>query len=293
MDHWYAVRSVGTLLPGDHAWLSYSCREEQEYVTGAFVRDGLVASDKVVCITDGDPRDVAGLRSRYAIEPDRYLRTGQLAVLSPATACLTAGVFDPGRMIASVDDVLADAESGRFRGVRVTTDMTWAMRRRTDCDRVLDCEDRLDAAISPSTTAMAICQVDERSCTPGELAALKEKHEVLVGADPEFDDGVLAITRMFRPYGLRITGELDGARHHVFEEALRSVLERGGEVHLDLAGLRFVDLGALSLMAGAVTHAGAPCRLILDRPSPDVVDVVKLVGGLMLPWLEVRDGERP
>src|SRR5437764_15230473 len=88
MDRWYALRSVGTMRPGDHAWLSYSCREEQEHVSGAFVRDGLAASDKVIYITDGDP--LAGLS---LIEPDRFLRTGQLAVLSPAA------VFEPGRMV--------------------------------------------------------------------------------------------------------------------------------------------------------------------------------------------------
>lgn len=281
MDRWYALRSVGTMLPGDHAWLSYSSREEQEHVIGAFVRDGLVGSEKVIYITDGDP--LSGLRSRYAIEPDRYLRTGQLAVLPPAA------VFDPGRMVASLHNVLADAESGRFRGVRVTSDMTWVIRQRSNRNRVLDCEERLDAAIAPSTTAMAICQVDERSCTPDELTALKERHEVLVGADPVFDDGVLRITRTFRPRGLRLAGELDGARHYVFEDALRSVLKQGGEVHLDLAGLHFIDLGALSLMAGAAMHLGAPGRLIVERPSPDVIEVVKLVGGLMLPWLEIRE----
>jgi anti-anti-sigma regulatory factor len=279
MDRWYALRSVGTMLPGDHAWLSYSCREEQEHVIGAFVRDGLAASDKVIYITDGDP--LAGLRQRYALELDRYLRTGQLAVLSPAA------VFDPARM----HDALA--ENHRFRGVRVASDMTWAIRQRTGRDRVLDCEERLDAAIAPSTTAMAICQVDERSCTPDELTVLKERHEVLVGADPEFDDGVLTITRTFRPRGLRLVGELDGARHCWFEEALRSVLKEGGEVHLDMAGLRFIDLGALSLMAGAAMHLGGSARLIIDRPSPDVAEVVKLVGGLMLPWLEIRDDEEP
>jgi anti-anti-sigma regulatory factor len=290
MKRWYAERSVGKMLPGDHAWLSYSSKEEQEHVIGAFVRDGLVSSDKVIYIADGDPRDVC---SRYDIDPDRYLSTGQLAVLCPAAACMTAGVFDPGRMVAALHDVLADAEKGRFRGVRVTSDMTWAIRQGSGRDRVLDCEDGLDAAIAPSTLAMAICQVDERSCTPDELAVLKERHEVLVGADPEFDDGVLTITRTFRPRGLRLSGELDGARHYVFEEALRSVLEPGGEVHLDMTELRFIDLGALSLMAGAAMHLGSPGRLILDRPSPDVTEVVKLVGGLMLPWLEIRNYEEP
>lgn len=289
MDRWYALRPVGKLLPGDHAWLSYVSKEQREHVIGAFVHDGLLVRDKVVCIADGDPRNLAGLCARCDI--DRYLRTGQLAMLSPASACLTGGVFDPGRMVAALQDVFADAERRFFRGVRVTSDLTWAIRRRDARDRVLDCEEGLEAAISPSTMAMAICQVDARSCASGELSAFKERHEVLVGADPEFDDGVLTITRTYRPRGLRLRGELDDARHHVFEEALRSLLRGGRQstVHLDLSELHFLDLGALSLMADVAMRLDAPGRLVIDRPSPDVAEVVKLAGGLMLPWLEIRD----
>jgi anti-anti-sigma regulatory factor len=291
MESWYAERSVGRMLPGDHAWFSYSSEEEQEHVVGAFLRDGLLTSDKVIYITDADPRDLPGLRARGDLDPGPYLRTGQLALLPRAEACLTAGVFDPGRMVSSLQDVLARAEHERFRGVRVTADLTWAVRQRSGRDRLLDCEAGLDAAIAPSTTAMAICQVDRRSCTRDELTALKQTHEVLVAADPDFDDGVLTITRTFDPRGLRLKGELDGARHTVFAEALQSVTAHGGDIHLDVRDLRFIDLGALSMMAGAAMRMAAYGNLILDDPSPDLTEVVRLVGGPMAPWLKIGNGE--
>jgi anti-anti-sigma regulatory factor len=287
MNSWFAERSVGQMLPGDHAWFSYSSQEEQEHVVGAFLRDGLMAADKVIYITDADPRDLPGLRAHRDLDPDNYLRTGQLAVLPRSDACLTAGVFDPGRLVASLTDVLDRAERDRFRGVRVTADMTWAIRQQS---RLLDCEAGLDAAIAPSTTAMAICQVDRRSCSYDELTALKETHEVLVGADPDFDDGVLTITRTFEPRGLHLKGELDGARHTVFAEALQAVMAQGGDIHLNVRDLRFIDLGALSMMAGAAMRMAAHGRLILDDPSPDLTEVVQLVGGPMLPWLMIGRG---
>lgn len=289
MDRWFAERPVGELLPGDHAWFSYASREEQDHVVGAFLRDGLESSDKVVYITDDDPRALPGLTTRYKVDPGAHLRSGQLTVLPREQTCLTRGVFDPARMAASLRELLARAERERFRGVRVTVDMTWAFRRHGDRTRILDCESRVDAAIAPSTMAMAICQVDERVCARDELAAVKERHEVLVGADPYFNDGVLTITPTFRPRGLRLSGELDGARHAVFAEALREVTVRGGDVHLNLSGLRFIDLGALSMMAGAAMHLGT--RVILDDPSPDLADIVELVSSRLLPWLEIGDGE--
>jgi anti-anti-sigma regulatory factor len=293
MESYHAERSVGQLLPGDHAWFSYSSQEEQEHVVGAFLRDGLLTADKVIYVTDADAGDLPGLRARHDIEPDTYVRTGQLAILPCAETCLTAGVFDPMRMVASLEDVLARAEHDRFRGVRVTADMTWAIRQRSGRDLVLECEAGLDAAIAPSTAAMAICQIDRRSCTPDELTALKETHEVLVGADPDFDDGVLTITRTFTPRGLRLEGELDGARHTVFAEALQAVTAQGGDVHLNVRDLRFIDLGALTMMAGAAMRMAAHGQLILDDPSPDLTEVVRLVGGPMLPWLKIGNGEGP
>jgi anti-anti-sigma regulatory factor len=289
MEPWFARRSVGELLPGDHAWFSYADRDEHDHVVGAFLHGGLAGSDKVVYITDAGPRDLPDLRSRYRLDPLAYLRSGQLAILPQEETCLTRGVFDPARMTATLREVLERAEKGRFRGVRVTLDMTWAFQQERGRDGVLECEARVDAAISPSTMAMAICQVDARSCTPEELAALKERHEVLVGADPYFDDGVLSITPTFHPRGLRLSGELDGARHAVFAESLQKVIQRGGDVHLDLAELRFIDLGALSMTASAAMHEGA--RVILDRPSAELTDVVDLVSSRLLPWLEIGDGE--
>lgn len=280
MQSWFAERSVGQMLPGDHAWFSYAGEEEREHIVGAFLRDGLRTSDKVIYITDADPRDLPGLRTREDIEP--FLRTGQLAVLPCAETCLTAGLFDPGLMAASLENVLARAEHEPFRGVRITADMTWAVRQASGTDRVLGSEARLDAAIAPSTTAMAICQIDRRSCTPDELAALRETHEVLVDADPDFDDGVLTITRTFAPRGLRLKGELDSARHTVFGEALRAVTAQAGDVHLNVRDLRFVDLGALSMMANLAMRMAARGRLVLDDASPDLTEVVQLIGGPML-----------
>jgi anti-anti-sigma regulatory factor len=290
MESWFAQRSVGQMLPGDHAWFSYSSKEEQDQVVGAFLRDGLLTADKVIYIADCDPRELPGMRTGPDLDTDAFLRTGQLAVLPRAEACLTRGVFDPDRMVASLEDVLASAERERFRGIRVTADLTWAIRQQSGRQRMLDCEAGLDAAIAPSTTAMAICQIDRRSCTRDELTALKETHEVLVGADPDFDDGVLTITRMYEPRGLRLKGELDGARHTVFAEALQSVMAQGGDIHLNVRDLRFIDLGALSMVAGAAMRMAARGSLTLDEPSPDLTEVVQLVGGPMLPWLKIGNG---
>src|SRR3569833_3307411 len=101
MESWFAGRSVGRLLPGDHDWFSYSSHEEQEHVIGAFLRDGQLTMDKVIYVADADPRDLPGLHGKDCLDPGGFLRTGQLTVLPRAETCLTAGAIEPGRKVAS------------------------------------------------------------------------------------------------------------------------------------------------------------------------------------------------
>ena len=98
MERWFAERAVGQMLPGDHAWFSYSSREEQEHVVGAFMRDGLGSADKVIYITDDDPRELPGLAGRYRIDPAPHLRSGQLAVL-PRVTIVNADVHDRAALL--------------------------------------------------------------------------------------------------------------------------------------------------------------------------------------------------
>src|SRR5690606_31958832 len=126
---------------------------------------------------------------------------------------------------------------------------------------------RVGNTVSPSTMAMAICQIDRHACPPDELSALRDTHEVLVEVDPEFDDGVLKIVRTFEPDGLRLEGELDAARHAVFAEKLAQV-GSDRRVHLDLSRLTFIDLGGLHLLARHAVALPADRPLVLDHLAP-------------------------
>jgi anti-anti-sigma factor len=134
----------------------------------------------------------------------------------------------------------------------------------------------------------AICQVDRRNLTEAELAALRAAHEVVVRPDPEFEDPVLRITRTFHPRGLSIAGELDAARHAVLAEALTAAAD-APELHLDCAELRFMDLGALHVLADYARERAGRCSVILDSVPEHLRAIIDLVGWDGLPG--VRLGE--
>ncbi|MEW2356750.1 MEDS domain-containing protein [Spirillospora sp. NPDC029432] len=274
---WTVRRPVRELRPGDHAWLAYTGREEQHHVTGAFVRAGLDAGERVVYLSGAAP-----------VTAPRLPAHERLSVVALGRGGRRGGHFDPAALMRAVAEAVADAGDEDHRGVRIAADMTWAVRRPGGLELLLDCERRIDIAIGPSTRAIALCQFDRARCTAAELEALGGSHGVEVVPDPEFEDSVLRIVRTFRPPGLALAGELDASRHAVLLEALTTVAAGAGrEVHLDLSRLRFIDLGALNILADTAAHASGRGALVLDRMSPQLRTVVETVGWHMLPGLRL------
>ncbi|XRQ05038.1 MEDS domain-containing protein [Actinomadura welshii] len=291
---WFAKRPVSEVRPGDHGWLAYSGFDERDRVIGPFLREGLQVNEKVVYVTDAPADRLPGLGPRHGIDVGVYGRTGQLRVLSHRDACLNRrGEFEPAMMLDTIGREVGKAFGEGFRAVRITTDYSWLVNRPEppDLGRMLGCEHRVGDAVSPSTMAMAICQIHRHACPPDGLAALRDTHEVLVEVNPEYDDGILKIVRTFEPAGLRLVGELDAARHSVFAEKLAQVSTERRRVHLDLSRLSFIDLGGLNLLARHAIGLPAGEPLVLDHLAPDVENVIEMVGWHRLPGL-VRGGRR-
>ncbi|WP_119728914.1 MEDS domain-containing protein [Thermomonospora amylolytica] len=282
-EAFFAERPVGQMRPGDHAWLAFGGGEERERVVGRFVTEGLATEEKVVYVTDADPLDLPGVRWAGGADPDAHVRSGALRVLPRERACLSWDRFDPGRLLDVLGDEVSRTFGEGFRAVRIILDLTWAVAYAPE--EVAGCEHGLAATVSPSTMAMAICQVDRRLVAADRLAALRDEHEVLVRPDPEFDDGVLRLVRTFDPPGLRLEGELDAARHAVFAERLALAAAGRHRVHLDCARLRFVDPAALNVLVRQAVRLPRGGRLVLDRMPPQLAQMIEAVGWARLPGL--------
>lgn len=223
------------------------------------------------------------MRRPDGADPRAHVRSGTLRALPRRRACLSGDRFDPQRLPDALGRELSGAFDEGFRAVRITLDLTWAVTHAPE--KVAECEHALAATVSPSTMAMAICQVDRRAVTADRLVALRDAHEVLAEPDSEFDDGVLRLVRTFDPPGLRLEGELDAARHTVFAERLALAAAGRSRVHLDCARLRFVDPAALHVLvrqAMRLPHGG---RLVLDRTPRHLARMIDAVGWTRLPGL--------
>lgn len=78
----------------------------------------------------------------------------------------------------------------------------------------------------------------------------------------------LTITSMTGRAGARLVGEVDLATAPVLQAALDGLLNGDGDVHLDLAELRFVDISGVAVLVAAAARLAPDRSLVLHDPPP-------------------------
>jgi ABC-type transporter Mla MlaB component len=79
--------------------------------------------------------------------------------------------------------------------------------------------------------------------------------------------------------GLCLCGELDLASRDLLVAALESLADAPGDVHLDLAGVGFVDVGCATLLARAACRGGSGRRVIVHHAPPQLRRIVEVLWG--------------
>jgi ABC-type transporter Mla MlaB component len=111
----------------------------------------------------------------------------------------------------------------------------------------------------------------------------------MVTSHPEYDDGVLRVTRTAEPPGLAIAGEIDESTYPALLAALRELPGTPPEVHLDLAGVSYCDLAGLrAIVRLASPGAGRTGRPVTLHHVPEQLrGVLEIIGWDTIPGLSV------
>lgn len=88
--------------------------------------------------------------------------------------------------------------------------------------------------------------------------------------DESADDSALNFIPLVGRPGMRLAGEVGPSSWSALEAGLNSVLTGYGEVHLELAELRFIDARGATLLVQAAEQLGGGRMLVLHNP-PDVL----------------------
>jgi anti-anti-sigma factor len=265
--------SVDALMPGDHACLTFSDPDERLDLVAAFVRDGLRASTKVLCLTDSLPpqRLRAELADRGVPEED-LLRHDQLTITGSDESWLPHGA----RMVQRLARELDDAQREGFAGLRVTADMCWVSRPAATADELPVFESDVGKLFGDGRLT-AICQYDREIFDAVTLAFAASVHPLTVAAAVYYEDPVVRICRQHTPPGVRVAGELDLTHVEELTLALAESLRLDRDAELNLAKLHFIDAAAV----GAIVQAAgglAAGRTLTVRCGGPVLRLLRLVG---------------
>jgi hypothetical protein len=153
------------IQPGDHVCAMYQGSGQRDEFLFPFLRSGLVAGDKCLCVIDSsDPRStVEALRGGLGkIDVEDCLAAGQLEVIGSTGTYLSSGVFVKQEVLdfweQNVGQVLA---TGRYRFARAAGEMPEPLRREPGgLEAFIDYEAELNLFTKRHPQLVLVCMYD-------------------------------------------------------------------------------------------------------------------------------------
>jgi anti-anti-sigma regulatory factor len=273
--------TVDQLQSGDHACITFSDEEERLDIVAAFVSDGLRCGQRVLCLTQAlTPDAMTTAMLGRGLPVDAAARSGQLTVASSSEMFLADGRFAPDRTLEVLSGQIDQAERQGYDGLRVASDMGWALGPVSGVEQLVDFEGTVGRLLA-DRRATAVCQYDRHGFDPVSLASVTAAHPRTVAAVVYHEDPVLRICRQHVPPGVRLAGELDGSRIEPLRLALTEAMRLDGDIHVNAGQLRFIDAAsagvlvqvALALPAGrrmAVVCRPLTCKVLVALRADEI-----------------------
>lgn len=101
--------------------------------------------------------------------------------------------------------------------------------------------------------------------------------EAAIGTGRVYADKQLVVTRTLNPYGLRFSGEIDVVNRHAVAKCLSMTLVADDDIHLNVSGLIFCDIGGIRSFVDAA-ESREKGRLMLHG-LPELLQTVMRVTG--------------
>lgn len=181
-------RTIADLEPGDHLCCIYETDAEHRQVVTPFLRQGLERGEKVMYVVDARTAEtILGYLRDEGLDVAPYLARGQLAILTHDETYMRNGVFDPQGMIALLRSETAQALAEGYPALRLTGEMTWALRGLPGSEQLIEYEARLNDFF-PGSRCLAICQYDQRRFDPAVLLDVLRTHPTAVIGTEVYDN---------------------------------------------------------------------------------------------------------
>jgi hypothetical protein len=161
MSHSKQVRLAGSVLDRSRHICAFFHHKEEEYrVLLPFIKEGFDQGDRVFYMVDARHRPEHLRRLQGAgIPVAEAERRGQLEVRRWEDAQFRDGHFDQNRMLALLEEVLAEGRAQGFPLTRLMANMEWALEDRPGLEDFLEFETRVNY-LAPKYDDVLCCTYD-------------------------------------------------------------------------------------------------------------------------------------
>ena len=157
------------LQPGSHVCAFYRGEADRDRLLTGYLRAGLTAGDKCICVVDSPytAKRLATLRPAPAdlngngVHRNGTHRNGtdQLDVYLPETTYLAGGGFSTSDMLTFWSENMAKAEVEGYTFCRLVGEMTWALRDAPGVEHLIGYESELNR-VTASNPVIVLCLYD-------------------------------------------------------------------------------------------------------------------------------------
>jgi diguanylate cyclase (GGDEF)-like protein len=169
-----------SLKPGDHMCCIYETEAEHRAVITPYIQLGLERGEKVIYIVDlHTAATVLGYLRDQGIDADAYIAREQLVMATHEETYLRDGIFDPDAMIVFLRATMQQALADGYAALRVTGEMTWALRGLPGSERLIEYEAKLNLFF-PGSQCSAVCQYNRQRFDPAILLDVVHTHPTVI-----------------------------------------------------------------------------------------------------------------
>ena len=187
-ENFQLIKSLDSLKPGDHLCQIYQTEEEHRDLLLPFLLNGLTQKEKILHIVDEHTAEhILGYLREAGIDPKKYVDSGQLSILTCDDAYMKQGFFEPDFMINMLRSETDKAIKEGYAALRVTGEMTWALRKLPGSEKLIEYEAKLNNFIAGSK-AKVICQYNRRRFDADTLLNVLKTHPIAVIGTEIYDN---------------------------------------------------------------------------------------------------------
>lgn len=147
---------------GDHIVLMYAKPDEQWQKVIPFIKEGLLAKEKIVYVADDNPTEAVknAMLARDKELFESALARGDISILTSQDTYHRDGEFDPEDMYLLIAKLEQEALAAGYKGIRGFGEMTWVFRDVPGAEKLVEYEENLSAFLHGRKICV-VCQYDQ------------------------------------------------------------------------------------------------------------------------------------